>query len=230
MAKKSGLPKMYAKMGFKKGWAAYKRSKGSSSKKRRPAASRSAPKKRPAQPARRSKRRSAPVPAVVHRRKGSSMAVRISKEKLNGLTSRLSSALARARQAKSMDAAEMGVAVAEGLAAGVATSYVIGMIPVPGFVPRPDIVKPLVQGAAGFGLGVMAKNKHLKYMGYGTCLIGAMGVLRAAFPIPVLAGEVDGAMYGEPLGWTSDEGTFMGDASNSEAGFMGADSAWSPHG
>ncbi len=158
------------------------------------------------------------------------MAVRISKEKLNGLTSRLSSALARARQAKSMDAAEMGVAVAEGLAAGVATSYVIGMIPVPGFVPRPDIVKPLVQGAAGFGLGVMAKNKHLKYMGYGTCLIGAMGVLRAAFPIPVLAGEVDGAMYGEPLGWTSDEGTFMGDASNSEAGFMGADSAWSPHG
>ena len=37
----AGLPKKYAKMGFKKGWAAYKRDKGSSRRKRNPSKPRS---------------------------------------------------------------------------------------------------------------------------------------------------------------------------------------------
>ena len=45
MARK-GLPKKYAKMGFKKGWAAYKRSKNKGKRKRKSTKKRASPKRR----------------------------------------------------------------------------------------------------------------------------------------------------------------------------------------
>jgi len=57
MAKRKGLPKKYAKMGFKRGWAAYKKSKRTPT--RRVTTRRAAPKRRYTMARRRSYRRKA---------------------------------------------------------------------------------------------------------------------------------------------------------------------------
>ncbi len=58
MAKRKGLPKKYAKMGFKRGWAAYKKSKRTTTR-RKTTTRRAAPKRRYTMARRRSYRRRA---------------------------------------------------------------------------------------------------------------------------------------------------------------------------
>lgn len=206
----AGLPKAFAKMGFKKGWAAFRKSR----------------KKGKAHNYARSQeraRRTAPkgiVVATYHppKKKGSGM--KISKQKLSALKARASSALAKARNSGTFknhgDAIQ---AIGLGAAGAVASSYAIGMIPVPASLPKPGAIKSAVQAGAGVFLA-MQKNKQLKYAGYGMAVLGVVGVARELFNVPTFAGEVDLGMYGELL--QGDE-EFMGDED-----FMGQPLAGAP--
>lgn len=220
---KSGLPKIYAKMGFKKGWAAYKRARGG---KRRATASK--PKKKPSAPVRHKKRKAAPVPAL-HRHKGGSMgtSVKISKNRLQEFKDKLKRASAKVRAAKDLDLGEVGIASAEAIAGGVASSYLIGLIPVPASMPKPGLIKSGLQTALGIGGAVAFKNKHVRYACLGAAVIGGVGVLRDFFPIPTFAGEVDESMYGES-GPDSDY-AFMG-MGEPLGEPLGADAPFNPYG
>lgn len=191
---KSGLPKMYAKMGFKKGWAAFKRARGG--KKR---ATASAPKRKPSAPVRHKKRKAAPVPALQHHKGGSRMgsSVKISKGRLQEFKDKLKKASARVRAAKDTDLGDAAMACGVGIIGGVASSYAIGFIPVPASMPKPGLIKSGLQTALGIGGAVTFKNKHVRYACMGAAVLGGVGLLREFLPIPTFAGEVDESMYGE---------------------------------
>jgi len=224
---KSGLPKQNAKMGFGPGWAAHKRSPGYRAKfggkKKRKTSPR--PKAKKAAPIRHKKKKAAPLPVVhVHPKKGSG-SMKVSKAKMVALMARMKGHAARIRAAKSTDMADVGLALGEGLAAGVASSYGFGMLPIPASLPKPGAIKSGAQCAAGVAMAVMSKNKHIRYAGMGMAFMGGLGVLREIIPIPTMAGEVDASMFGEPLGYDGNGGqaAFMGEP-------LGGDSGWSPHG
>jgi len=209
----AGLPAKYAKMGFSKGWKAFR-----AVHKKTKAAHAAATKK--AEP-------------VVKKRSGG---MKISKERLEGMKASVSKALAKVRAAKATDGGEMALAVAEGIGAGVASSYAIGMIPVPAALPKPAMAKSALQVAAGFGLALAVKNKHAKYAGYGMAIMGGIGLARELFPIPTFAGEVDESMYGadwtpeglnEPLGFEEAMSTGMGEPLGAEPAASGT---YSPFG
>jgi len=194
----AGLPPKYAKMGFSKGWKAF----------------RATHKKTKAAHAAASTKKAEPV---AKKRSGG---MKISKERLESMKSSVSKALAKVRAAKATDGGEMALAVVEGIGGGVASSYTIGMIPVPASLPKPAMIKSGVQLAAGFALALAIKNKHAKYAGYGMAIMGGLGLARELFPIPTFAGEVDESMYGadwtpegmnEPLGYDEQIFTGMGE-------------------
>ncbi len=225
---KSGLPKMYAKMGFKKGWAAFKRARGGGKKR----ATASKPKSKPSAPARRKKtRRAASVPAVYHSKGGSSMSrlVKISKGRLQEFKDKLKRASAKVRASKDLDLMEVGTAAGEAIMGGVASSYLIGLIPVPASMPKPGLIKSGLQTALGIGGAVAFKNKHIRYACLGAAVIGGVGVMREFLPIPTFAGEVDESMYGES-GPDSDY-AFMGMGMGEPLGEpLGADAPFNPYG
>lgn len=181
---RTGLPKKYAKLGFKKGWAAFKKFKGTKGQFN----------------TLRLKSKKSPRPVVtVHKRGAPQMAKAIAvakSSKVAALKSRLASALKRARGAvKASDPMEAAVAIGEGFAGGLATSYLFGSIPT-GSLPKPGLIKSGAQTLTG---AVMAfqKNKHIRYVGYGTAIVGLISVARELFPIPTFAGEVDTALFGD---------------------------------
>jgi len=191
---KPGLPKQFAKMGFAKGWAAFKRFKGTSGKKPRKATVKVATKKKPT---------TTKKPIVYSTaKKGASMA---DSKKTSALKARLSNALKKGR-AGIHSPGEAAIAIGEGLGGGIATSYLVGALPT-GKMPRPGAIKSVLQ----LGLGVFLatrKNKHLKYVGFGTAIVGGMSLARELLPVPTFAGEVDSALYGEEF---MGEGEYMGE-------------------
>lgn len=207
----AGLPKAFAKMGFKKGWASFKKSR-----KQKKAHNRIVAAQKPRKHHPKGIRLLAP-PATSHR-KGSS--VKISKVKIAALRERASKALSKARNSGTFkNHGEAIQAIGLGAAGAIASSYAIGMIPVPASLPKPGAIKSGVQAAAGVFLA-MQKNKQMKYAGYGMAVLGVVGVARELFNVPTFAGEVDAGMYGELL--QGDE-EFMGDNE-----FMGDPMAGAP--
>jgi len=181
---RTGLPKKYAKLGFKKGWAAFKKFKGTKGQFN----------------TLRLKSKKSPRPVVtVHKRGAPQMAKAIAiakSSKVAALKSRLSSALKRAKGAvKASDPKEAAFAIGEGFVGGVATSYLFGSIPT-GSIPKPALVKSVAQTLTGAILAIQ-KNKHLRYVGYGTAIVGLVSVARELLPIPTFAGEVDTALFGD---------------------------------
>lgn len=193
----AGLPKKYARLGFKKGWAAFKKFKGSKGVFVR----RSKVKIK-------AKGGTKTVTATV-RKVGEMSSGK--KTEVAALKSRLSSALGRARGAVKMDnPMDAAIAIGEGLGAGVASAYALGAIPTPSFIPKPGLVKSGLQLAIGVFLATR-KNKHAKYAGFGMSIVGGMSMIREVLPVPTFAGEVDTAMFGEeyagdPMG----EGELLG--------------------
>ncbi len=222
---KSGLPKMYAKMGFKKGWAAYKRARGG--KKR---ATASKPKRKTSAPSKRKKtKRAASVPAVHHSKGGSSMSrsVKISKGRLQEFKDKLKRASAKVRASKDLDLMEVGIAAGEAIIGGVGSSYLIGLIPVPSSMPKPGLIKSGLQTALGIGGAVAFRNKHIRYACLGAAVIGGVGVIREFIPVPTFAGEVDESMYGES-GPDSDY-AYMGGMGEPLGEPLGADAPFNPY-
>lgn len=205
----AGLPKSFAKMGFKKGWAAFKQSRKKKSAHKR---IRKEYKKVKAPKGLRL------LPPPVAKRKGSG-SMKISKQKLSALKARASSAISRARNSSTFkNHGEAIQAIGLGAAGAVASSYAIGMIPVPAALPKPGAIKSAVQAGAGVFLA-MQKNKHLKYAGYGMAVLGVVGIARELLNVPTFAGEVDEGMYGELL--EGDE-EYMGElAYAGDPAFMG---------
>lgn len=200
----AGLPKAFAKMGFKKGWASFKKSR--KQKKAHKRIVKSIARTRAPKGIR---LLAPPTPT----RKGSS--VKISKVKIAALRERASKALSKARNSGTFkNHGEAIQAIGLGAAGAVASSYAIGMIPVPASLPKPGAIKSALQAGAGVFLA-MQKNKQLKYAGYGMAVLGVVGVARELFNVPTFAGEVDAGMYGELLqgdeDFMGDDGEFMGD-------------------
>lgn len=184
---RQGLPAKYAKMGFKKGWAAFRsakrgRSMGHSHKTSH------------------KKTHTKHHPVTVFQLSGPAKiggnSVKISKSRLQELADKARRAMAKVREMKTTDAAEAGIAIAEGAAGAVGSSWLLGMIPVPANLPRPGAWKAVAQIAVGVGAATLAKSKHIRYPGYGAAIIGAIGLAREFYPLPALAGEVDTFMYG----------------------------------
>lgn len=188
----AGLPKKYAKMGFSKGWAAFKRSKKGGKRRTKSKPRAAAPRRSSRPKSRPITRRPAPVP-VVHSRGGNT--VKVSKSRMAALTAKLSSALRRARENRNPDAGEMALAFTEGVGGGLAGAYILGSIPI-GSLPRPGLVKSGVQLVAGGAAALLVKNKHVRYIGFGNAFVGAIGVARELMGVPTFAGEVDEGMYG----------------------------------
>lgn len=169
MARK-GLPAKYAKMGFKKGWAAYRAARGTKSRavvratprRKAAVAKRSAPRKARKRPARARALLSAPT----------KMIRRV------------------VRPGSVMRAGRIAVAAMTGVGGAAASRAVANMIPGG---------SSMVRGFAQTGMGIaaiMAAPKrgigsNLKYAGVGATLGGAMMLTRAFFPqiAPYLAGN-----------------------------------------
>lgn len=200
---KIGLPKQFAKMGFKKGWAAFKKFKGS----------KGAFNTKRVKVSVKTKKNSTTKKPIVHSAKKGASPMAESKKML-ALKSRLSSALKKARVGVHSPG-EATLAIGEGLGGAIVTSYAIGAIPT-GSLPRPGAIKSVAQILLG-GFLATRKNKHLKYLGFGTAIIGGVSLAREFLPVPTFAGEVDSALYGEEF--MGDE--FMGDPLMGEGEYMG---------
>ena len=175
----AGLPKKYAKMGFKKGWRAYKATKRKSPTKkrgggkvakrmttRRPAAKR-APTRRKA--ARRPARKSI-------RRRVASALPRISKRTVRATVNATTKVAIRT---------SIGIAGAAGSAALV-NSF-----------PMTAPAKAWSQLAIGLALSALTpkKNMNVKIVGFGAALVGGLAVLKqAGMPIPELLAGSGNAM------------------------------------
>lgn len=184
----AGLPKSFAKMGFKKGWAAFKQSR-----KKKQAHKRIVREYKKVK-APKGIRILSPVPV---KRKGSGM--KIAKAKIQALRARASKAVSRARNSGTFkNHGEAIQAIGLGAIGAVASSYGIGMIPLPASLPKPGAIKSGLQAGAGVFLA-MQKNKQLKYAGYGMAVLGVVGMVREILNIPTFAGEVDAGMFGELL-------------------------------
>lgn len=209
---KTGLPKQFARLGFKKGWAAFKKfrgSKGAFNTKKAPKTVKV-------------KTRSKPKAQVIVAKKGP--AKMADTKKVSALKSRLSGALKRAKGAIKDGPGEGLLMVGEGVASGIASAYIIGAIPVPAGLPKPGLIKSLIQTGAGIGL-MFVKNKHARYAGAGMAIVGLISTSREFLPVPTFAGEVDAALFGESfdgdefmgedgqvlLGYDTDGNAIMGD-------------------
>jgi len=215
---KMGLPKQFAKMGFKKGWAAFKKfkgSKGAFNTKKITVKKKVSTTKKP----------------IVHSAKKGASPMAESK-KMVALKSRLSGALKKARVGVHSPG-EAALAIGEGLGGAIATSYAIGAIPT-GSLPRPGAIKSIAQIVLG-GFLATRKNKHLKYVGFGTAIIGGVSLAREFLPVPTFAGEVDSALYGEefmgdefigdPMGEEFMGDNFMGDPMMGQGEYMGQETS-----
>lgn len=194
----NGLPKKYARLGFKKGWAAFKKfrgSKGAFNTLRLPS----------------KKKKTSAV--TVHKRGAPQMARHSKKgSRVAALRSKASRALSKARNSGVFkNHADAAIAIGLGAAAGIGTSFAVGAIPLPASLPKPAAIKSALQAGLGVVLA-MQKNKYLKYAGYGAAVLGVVGIARDLFNVPSFAGEVDEALYGELL-----EG---------DEEFMGSDGQW----
>lgn len=192
----SGLPKKYARLGFKKGWAAFKKFKGSKGSFN----------------TLRLKKKPQTRTVTVHKKEGRTMAKSKSPSKVAALRAKASRAISKARNSNVFkNHGDAALAIGLGAGGGIATSFAVGAIPLPASIPKPASVKSALQAAIGVVLA-MQKNKYLKYAGYGSAVLGVVGIARDLFNVPSFAGEVDEAMYGELL-----EG---------DEEFMGSDGQW----
>jgi hypothetical protein len=90
--------------------------------------------------------------------------------------------------------------VAEIGAGGVLGSMAFGAIPVPVSFKRPGLVKSSAQMVILGLLALMIKERHSRTMLAGGAALGLVGTVKELFPkTPALAGEMDYAMYGDPL-------------------------------
>lgn len=196
--KRTGLPKKYAKMGFKAGWKAYKRAKGTGRKRK---------------PKRRRKRRSSnPRPKAKTTNTGGRMANprkrrrRTSKRRRGrSLVPRLSR---RSLQATTGQVTKVAVGTAVGVGGAVGTAAVINMLPIV------DLrAKALVQFLIGSMMLVMfpRRARNLKIAGAGASLAGALALVKASgLPLPLLAGYDQMGKGGYRRRLSGPQGLYMG--------------------
>lgn len=184
---KSGLPKKYAKMGFAKGWKAFKRLK-----KAKPAPTRKRAKSKPQAT---SRAIVVAKPKVIVKWKTK---LKESGRKMRGSISKFKNKFKSAVTSKT--AIEMGVTVGEVAAGGILGSLAFGAIPVPKTFTRPDLVKSSAQFVVSGLLALIIKEKHTRTVLAGSSALGLVGTVKAFFPkVPALAGEADFQFYGDPL-------------------------------
>lgn len=180
---RQGLPAKYAKMGFKRGWAAFKAAKRGGGKARTVKAS---PRKRAAVSAKR-------PPAKTRARKRPRTNAR-------GLIAAPVKIVRRVVQPGSvMRAARIAVAAATGVGGAAASRAVVNMI------PGTTLIRGLVQAGIGIA-GIIGAPKsgiaqYLRYAGVGATLGGAALVTKSLLPglAPYLAGtRTRVPYYGSP--------------------------------
>lgn len=171
----AGLPKKYAKLGFAKGWRAFKASKRRTGSKKR-----TTTKKRRAPVAvKRKRRRGAAVRAGARRayRRGRSYARRAYSR------ARRSPALARGTR----EVLQTMTTAGSVLAANAITNYT------PGLKDLTGRQKAAGQGAIGLGVLLFTRNPWLKFAGGGLMLAGAFNFIREVPELNQLLGQGDRA-------------------------------------
>lgn len=186
---KPGLPKAFAKLGFAKGWKAFKASKKTSTKK---APTRARAKSKPV--AKRKK-------ALVSFRAVPAKKVQVINTKGVRKMSKLSKFKGKFKSViTSRTAMETGITIVEIGAGGVIGSMAFGALPVPVTFQRPGLVKSAAQFVTLGLLALMVKEKHSRTLLAGGAALGLVGTVKELFPkTPTLAGEMDYQMYGDPL-------------------------------
>jgi hypothetical protein len=170
----AGLPKKYARMGFKKGWRAYRAAKAKPRRRKSRRAS--------SKPARRSRKRTrtivrrsrkrAPVARKVTRRR------RRSSRRAGGLIPRLKAPNMRGIQ-------RAGVQVLSGVGGAIGTGAVARMVPVG------NTAQAWLQLGTGAAMVTMIppKRQLLRLAGLGAGIAGALSLVRQAIPgLPLLSG------------------------------------------
>lgn len=163
----AGLPKKYAKMGFSKGWKAYKKAK------------RSTTKKKPAQ----RKSSTTTKGAIVARKKSSKRKRRTTRRKIASAYRRSRPTIQRTMRGIPMAAIDTGL----GVAGAIGSAAAIQMLPI-----EDQKTKAFVQlgvGLAAFAM-LQPKNRMLKMTAAGTALAGALAVVKSTpeMNLPLIAG------------------------------------------
>ena len=163
-----GLPRKYAKMGFAKGWRAYKASKNKRRSPKRKSSKRKSPKRRRRNPAPRArKRRSNP-----------------GRSRSRRLIPRLRRPTARSVQRTAMY-------VGAGVGGAVATAAAVRAMPLT------EPTRAWTQlGVGTLGVAMLNPKRALwRFAAGGAALAGALAIVKTQFPnMPLLAGACDGCM------------------------------------
>jgi len=170
----NGLPKKFAKLGFKKGWALFRKSRGRAS----------APGK-PKKVRRHKRAKKTGTPARNPSNGGVVMAKKRGRKR--AAVKRAAHRVAR-RIGAGMDTKPGKVLMAAGVAAagGIATSYALNHIPK--VKDMSQTVKSGAQVAAGIAAILFGKKKWIKGLGAGAVIAGVFGVSKSVLKLDPMAG------------------------------------------
>lgn len=183
---KPGLPKAFAKLGFAKGWKAFKASKKTRTKKA---------------PTRARAKTRVKTKALVISRPKKIRKITVTQKLGGSKMSRLSKFKGKFKSViTSRTAMETGITIAEIGAGGIIGSMAFGALPLPVNFTRPGLVKSSSQFVVLGLLALMIKERHSRTILAGGAALGLVGTVKELMPkVPALAGEMDYAMYGDPL-------------------------------
>lgn len=177
----AGLPKRFAKMGFKKGWAAFRAGGGARKKAKAKKHTRHARPKRARKAAKKTRK-----PTGEHQEKG----VQMAKRRRKSVRGRARRAVRRVRAGMETRPGKVVTMALSAAAGGILTSLAVNNAPV--IKDQSSMVKSGAQGALGLAAIMFVRNKHVKSLGAGAIIAGVMGLAKSMLKVEPLAGPSAG--------------------------------------
>jgi hypothetical protein len=176
-----GLPKRFAKMGFKKGWAAFRAGGGASKRTKAKKHTRHARPKR-ARAAKKTRK-----PTGTHQEKG---VTKMAKRRRKSVRGRARRAVRRVRAGMETRPGKVVTMALSAAAGGILTSLAVNNAPV--IKDQSSTVKSVAQGALGIAAIMFVRNKHVKSLGAGAVIAAVMGAAKSMLKVEPLAGPSAG--------------------------------------
>jgi len=178
----AGLPKRFAKMGFKKGWAAFRATMGGGRKKAKAKKHTRHARPKRARAAKRNRK-----PTGEHQEKGVTKMAKRRKRSVRGRARRAVRRMRTGMESRPGKILTMAVSAAAG---GVLTSLAVNNAPM--IKDQNSTVKSAVQGAIGVGAIMFVRNRHVKSLGAGAVIAAVMGIAKSMLKVEPLAGPSAG--------------------------------------
>lgn len=178
----AGLPKKFAKMGFKKGWPAFRATKGGRKKAKAKKHTRHARPKRAK--ARKRIRKATGEP----QKEGVKMARR---RKRGGFRGRARRVVRRARVGMETRPGKVVMSALEATGGAILSSLIVNQSPV--IKDQATTVKSAVQGGIGLAAIMFVRNRHVKSLGAGAVVAALMGIAKDMLKVNPLAGPSAGS-------------------------------------